>query len=67
MTQSNVTRPGALSSAQMTQQLASFPTYQSPAEAPAKRFEAEASALWPHSDDLASRRWRGRNARRAIP
>ncbi|CAN7733423.1 cupin domain-containing protein [Variovorax sp. LjRoot130] len=46
MTQTNATRPGALSSAQMAQQLASFPTYQSPSEAPAKRFEAEASALW---------------------
>lgn len=46
MTQTLATRPGALSAAQMSQQLASFPAYQSPAESPANRFEAEASALW---------------------
>ena len=46
MPQILATRPGALSQAQMTQQLASFPTYQSPTGAPARRFEAEASELW---------------------
>lgn len=46
MTPIHASRPGALDSAQMSRQLASFPTYQSPAQAPARRFEAEASALW---------------------
>lgn len=46
MTLTPSTRPGALSASQMSQQLASFPAYQSCAEAPVRRFEAEASALW---------------------
>lgn len=68
MTTSHVARPGALSAQVMSQQLARFPEYNSSDEAPAKRFDADARALWggPLTPMMASAGAKGRFSKAAL-